>query len=317
MREHLEGHHYTKQDTIAQAYLDDAGTRQPCPACGVVLPIPGIREKQANETAVKAKQAERAKAKADAERRASDAEDAKSEPRPQPTAERETGTPVVGSERRSPRSGRFAWFFAGILVGMAVWPIAGNLMTRNKPISTGRAEPQTRDIAPTAGRAEPRALDIAPTADARWAELWPKLSFPQRPATGSVRGVTVKYDEFQDYTLFETKFTLGDSGFRLTLFTTHSGKVAVPSEPPQTVRLTVYQPDKSGAAELVFLADGKRIEPREERVEWERAYYELPTQELLELVNAKVVRGRVHFQEFTLRASDQDSLTGFASLMKP
>ena len=59
--------------------LDDAGTRQPCPACGVALAVPGTREKQANEAAVTAKQEEQKRAKAERERAAKEIAEAEAE----------------------------------------------------------------------------------------------------------------------------------------------------------------------------------------------------------------------------------------------
>ncbi len=86
--------------------LNDAGTQQPCPACGATFMVPGVREMQAEADAVKASQAAKAakaleQAKIDADQRA---RQARARDEAQATAE-------AGSARKDegPRTNGLGW----------------------------------------------------------------------------------------------------------------------------------------------------------------------------------------------------------------
>jgi hypothetical protein len=96
--------------------LDDAGTRQPCPACGVALAVPGTREKESHEAAMKAKQEDQKRAKAERERAAKEIAEAE--------AERERFQRDVEAKRRE-EEGRSKPLGAGLGTSGAVMARSG------------------------------------------------------------------------------------------------------------------------------------------------------------------------------------------------
>ena len=194
---------------------------------------------------------------------------------------------------RPPR--RWVWFIFGTIFGVALSVVAVAIL-----IFFARVEHQQRLA----------AIGLDPEADRRWADEWPKLTFPARPESGSPVGVKVAYDEFRNYTSFETEIQL--SYIRLWMSTTETGRVAFPKQPPARVSFMVSGAEARGERELILLVDGVRI-ILSGKVE---GLFDLETRDLLRMANAKEVRGRFGPHEFSMSADGFARLRGFASMLK-
>jgi hypothetical protein len=156
--------------------------------------------------------------------------------------------------------------------------------------------------------------DASRSAKPTWETVWPALPFPPRPVIVP-ESVEVHYDEFRNYTSIKTDLELQSCS--ITVLTTEEGKVNRLTEPPDRVLVSVYESERAMQGELIFLVDGRRIAPRLIGTEYQVANYELKTEDLLAIINAKSVRGRAEFSEFVLTKGDVTALRDFASMLRP
>lgn len=154
--------------------------------------------------------------------------------------------------RRLRRPRRWPWFLFGTVVGF--------LLTVGVLVGTALVLSDVRgDLLNAWSAVTQRERDA-------WPARWPTLAFP--PRSGWPRGaiparVAVEYDKFEDSTSIKSEWEVrGEyATYGLTFSATHPGKATFPAEPPIEVSVMVFAgSDVPLMGDLVFLADGKRIE---------------------------------------------------------
>lgn len=187
---------------------------------------------------------------------------------------------------------RWVWpFMAGFVAGPIVATV---LILTAVPFAMGLLDRPAKSAAASPSRAT-------------WNDRWPSLSFPPR----NTENVRFEYDKFNNYTSIEAR------PMPFEIWTTVTGNADRCATPPEWVYITVVRQDRRISDDFTFIADGVRIAPEHDSGSFDRATFRLNTTDLLSIVAAKAIEGRLNYEEFTLTETDISIMRNFASTLHP
>lgn len=147
-----------------------------------------------------------------------------------------------------------------------------------------------------------------------WDQVWPTLKFPTRGHDRLPPDVSAKHDKFENETMYHVQFR--KSGITISLHTSVPGNMILPAIPPQTTTLIFTADEPSIYGKLTLLVDGRKLTYGSVLDTGSQAAFPIPTADLLDIVNAKVVEGRIGGTEFVIDQIDRSKIEQFASILK-
>lgn len=152
----------------------------------------------------------------------------------------------------------------------------------------------------------------------------PKLpTMPDDPkvlprTSGAVpKSVAREYDRFKDYTSLTVDLPPPNSDMKFWVLSLHRGDTVSPKEPVRSVSMSVFASESKTTGDLIFIADGVRIEPELNDSGWEVASWGISTDDLLRIASAKQVSVRLERHEYELPAAQQAALRDLAAILRP